>query len=493
MRDGRMGRLLAFWCFLASWPLDIQGQIAVPACPNNNCPGLGNVFYLSNYNSLNDTFTGGTVIFENRTLGECVTFQQFGKASRQFTYTNDSGSFLDNVAADADITASYNSDALTFKGTFQLTTSYDVASQFDVQSLVLDITYLTGVLNFQQNDTCWAKSNVSPTFLAAFTQLPATIGDPTQSPGWAPYITFLQSWGSHIMVQASLGSRFQQWESVLTSQNVSQDTLQAKACADVEGASTTGGGWSVSGCAAYSSSEKQTADSTATTVSQVVIGGTAATRSPLVATTAVTQQALDAFIASADQADEVAVHGWLPIWDLLSALYQPDCSSTAGTCDNYQRALNLEAAYEGWQAFGCPLITTDVPGLPIQIMIANTDQTTGIQTYGCWVAKEGCVDGGSCHGGGFPWTACYCYGPGCVVKDPNKPVGDPNAPTDYREDIQTAQTGSYDEGVNNSCYQYGLTCNCNTSDVVGAPARFIWDQLTSQTTTFVRRSPLRLP
>ena len=453
----------------------------VSACPNNNCPGLGNAFYLPDFNSLNDTFTGGVVVFQNRTLGGCVSFHKIPKASRKFTYNNDSGSFFDNVAADANLRGSYSTKSLTFSTTFNLTTGYKAESKFDVQSLVLDVTYLTGVLDLQKNETCRAKANVSPSFLAAFTQLPATIDDPTQTAGWNQYLTFLRSWGSHIMVQASVGSRFQQWESVKKSQNVSESTLRAKACADVEGTSTTGGGWSVSGCAAYSTDQKQAAASTSTNVLQVVMGGTATTRKGLIKEGGVvTKQSLDAFIESADEADQPVVHGWEPIWVLLSSLYGPDCTSTGVNCENYQRALNLEAAYEGWRAFGCPLIATDVPALPVQIMKAIADPKTGVKTYGCWVAKEGCVTGASCHGGGFPWTACYCYGAGCVVKDPMQPIGDPNAPTDYRETIQTDQTGSFNEGVNNSCYHYGVTCNCDMGKVVGAPARYIWNQLTSE-------------
>jgi hypothetical protein len=444
----------------------------LPACPNNICPGLGNGFYLPAMNSLS-IFTGGAVIFQNRTLGSCVISQPTDIAHRQFDYTTSSDNFLRAVSTEADLSGNYNDLALTFNGTFQSTTGYNVASQQNVQSLALDITYLTGVLDFQQNSTCWTQSNVDPSFLAAFQQLPP-IGDATQAASWTPYITFLKTWGSHIMVQESLGSRFQQWESVTSTQQISQNILQAKACADVEGISA-GGGWSVTACGAYSSAQKQEAESFATNEEENILGGTEATRQALL--NGVTQQTLADFVNSADQADEAVEHGWTPIWSLLYSLYGPNCdASQKGSCANYQRAVNLEAAYEGWLAVGCSTVSTE--GTNVQaMMVASTDPTTGVQTYGCWAKKEGCITDDDCHAGGFLRTNCYCYGSGCIVENPNQPVGDPASPSGYRDTIQLVQTGGYEEGVNNSCYYHiGGECDCSVDQIVGLPDRYLWQQ-----------------
>lgn len=444
----------------------------LPACPGDVCPGLGNAFYLPTYDAL-DTFTGGKVFFKSRELGKCALYKAGGPARRDFEYSESTDSFFHLVSSETDLSGSYDSLQLSFDMTLSTTTGYSVATSQRIQSLALDITYVTGVVNFQQNGTCWAAANLDPAFLAAFAALPTTLADPSSSTSWTPYLSFLQAWGSHVMVEQSLGSRFQQWESVLDTSKVTQATLQAKACAEVEG-TTAGGGWSVDGCAAYSSEEKEEALETTTKEKQYVLGGSEAARKGLLK--GVTSQALEAFIDSADQADEAVEHGWEPIWSLLAGLYQPACTAKGSAgCDLYQRALNLQAAYEGWIAVGCPYV--EARGRAVQVMqVAGTDALTGIRTYGCWTKKEGCAgESADCHLSG---GACYCYGNGCIVRDSKETVGDPFAPAGYRDKIQTSKTGSFDKGVNRSChYDAGAAqCKCSGGKLVGLADRYLWLQ-----------------
>lgn len=437
-----------------------------PACPGGLCPGLGNSFYLPSYDALG-TFTGGKIFFKNQALGGCVRYQPVSKASRSFQYSDNTETFFKKVGSETGISGSYESLELTFEATLSATTGYSISTTESIQALALDITYLTGVLDFVQDTTCWSADNIDGKLLAAFEALPE-VTDPSSSASWIPYVSFLQTWGSHVMVQQTLGSRFQQWESVLASSKTSQDTLQAKACAEVEGLSE-GGGWSVEGCAEYTSEEKKEAFSHSTEESENILGGTDVTRKGLLK--GITEETLGAFIDSADQADEAVEHGWEPIWNLLIRFYQPDCKAGAAkSCDNYQRALNLAAAFEGWLAVGCSHETAR--GRDIQIMkVAATDSATGIKTYGCWAKKEGCMESGDCHLGGAG-SVCYCYGNGCIVKDASQPAG-----TSYRDKVQSKQTGSYDQGVNRSCsYKVGATCKCQSGKVVGLDDRYLWQQ-----------------
>ena len=63
------------------------------------------------------------------------------------------------------------------------------------------------------------------------------------------------------MVQQLIGSRFEQWTSSELSETSIGQTLEIKACAQVEGVQK-GGGWSVASCASYSQDEKRAPEAT---------------------------------------------------------------------------------------------------------------------------------------------------------------------------------------------------------------------------------------
>lgn len=482
--SGLLSHRLAL-CLLLVTCAPSQGQKPPTACPNGICAGLGNAFYLPDRNIL-DSLTGGRQIFIDRKLGSCIDFNPRKSGERQFDYYKDTFDFLSSTAGSAGVEASYNTMQLTLRGTFQGTTGYNLEGRQDIESLALDITTTIGFLDFSiKSDPCWSEANLDPKLKSAFLALPL-IDAPADSVAWKPYIDFFVAWGTHIMTQQTLGSRFQQWESVQSAERVSQNTLQMKACADVEGLSE-GGGWSLKTCGAYSADQKKAASQVATQERRKIVGGTGETRLALVDD--VTPQTLKAFISSADQADEAVAYQFTPIWKLFFALYGDNCTAAKSQgCKNYQVALNLEAAYEGWLAVGCTTFRAILPPqVPIQVMkISSYNELTDIRTYGCWVEKLGCLDDRSCHANGF---SCYCYGPGCITLDLSKPVGNPIQPRDYHEKLLAEMTGLFTEGVNKSCYyQFGAGCQCDKTTVIPGPPsnpnlptgkRFIWEQSTN--------------
>lgn len=450
-----------------------SAAVSLPACPDGVCGGLGNAFPLPTTNDL-APLTGGKVFFKNRQLETCVKYTEAkGSDHREFQEKTSTWNLLDSLATSASLSGSYDSHKLTFGATTSATTGYDISKSGSIHSLTLDILFVSGYLDFRQDATCWTSDNIDPEFLAAFEALPE-VADPSASASWVPYTSFLSTRGSHIMVQETLGSRFQQWESLESSSTVTKQTLEAAACADVEGKVGTDG-WSAQGCADYSSEERKAADDANAQARSNTLGGTIPTRKELLK--GVTAARLDAFIDAANKADQEVAHQWEPIWDLLAKLYQTSCKAgVPGSCDNYQRALNLQAAYEGWLAVGCEL--DEARDRPIQIMqIASKDPKTGVKTYGCWAKKEGCSgENADCHVGGLG-SVCYCYGEGCIVRDTSAPIGDPTAPAGYRNKRQSKQDNkSYDKGVNNSCYYEGAKCWCSSGKVVAEDDRYLWRQ-----------------
>ena len=477
--SSRAGRRSAVWgivfagvlaCRLPAPDVLAAGAPTSP-CPNGLCPGLGNSFYLPGLNAFS-AITGGKVIFRDRHLGTCaVHHPEVAQASRSFRYFTSTENFFSAASAETQISGSYSSKKLTFTGSFEATTGHSVAEKKSVRSLDLDITYLNGAIDFVQSSECVSLENLDDELVETFRSLPLIL-DPHIDASWAPYLSFLRAWGSHVMVQQTLGSRFQQWESVLETDSISQSELQIKACAEVEGTGKEEAGWSVAGCAAYTDEEKASALRKETKQSRLIVGGTETTRKELLKR--VDEETLNAFIESADQSDQAVQHEWLSLWTVLERVFQKFCDrSDPKSCEDYQRALNLEAAYEGWLAVGCPRI--EARGSFLQTMIAYPP-IGAIKTYGCLARKEGCIADDDCHIGGA-LSVCYCYGAGCVERDLDQPVGDPDAPSDWRNTVRSEQLGSFNEGVNRSCYyRIGVTCGCDTAKQVGLGARFLWRQ-----------------
>jgi len=204
-----------------------------PACPDNICPGLGNAFYLPGQNSLSIN-TGGAVFFANRKLGDCAILSSVSVGARDFKSADSMQKFIANTMAEADISGSYTSAALSVKGTAQVMTgtSTDVTTTF--HSTYMDISVITSTVDFQQNSRCFSAKNLDGDFQKRFEAL--AVIDPTKvydAAQWDPYVKFLQSVGSHIMMQQQVGSRFQQWESSDSTASDIAKTLQIKACAEV--------------------------------------------------------------------------------------------------------------------------------------------------------------------------------------------------------------------------------------------------------------------
>ncbi len=393
--------------------------------------------------------------------------------------------FVSQSMAEADLSGSYNTGVLSMSGTAQAMTgsTSDITTAFHTTHM--DIEVVTHVVDFQQSSTCFSESNVDSSFLTRFKSLALISGDDVAADAtWSPHVEFLKDNGSHVMMQQQIGSRFQQWESSTSSDSQISTTLQIKACAEVEGTGS-GGGWSVSSCGGYSSDQKQTALQTQSQSTRLILGSTDSARSAL--TKAVNQQTLDAFIDGADQGTEAIRFIFKPIWELLIGIYEPACA-TAGTgsdaCNNLQRAVALQAAYEGWTAIGCPQAKTTGNSV-YQAMRTSGPTSLGIYTYECWVAKTGCLSDDDCHLGGAG-SVCYCYGSGCLD------TGDAISGTSmYRDKVRGDESGSYDEGVNNSCYYHFLAhCDCDTGWSGGLASRNLYQQSAPGGLT-TSRSPVR--
>ncbi len=461
---------------VASIPmLDFPGEVKAPkqetpACPGGICPGLANVFVLPEQNA-ESVLKGGTVMFTKRKLGECAAYYTLERGQRSFATADSMQSFVSTTMANINLSGDYKTSELTVKATASVMTGSSSSLTTTFHSRQLDVSSLSGNVEFELDSKCYSESNIDPAFLELFEALAAIdatkVSDAAQ---WAPYEGFLRQRGSHIMVQQLIGARFEQWTSSESSDSSIGKILEMKACAQVEGVQK-GGGWSVASCAAYNQEEKEKALRQQSFDNRIVAGGTKETRAAILKE--VTKETLDGFIDSAANSNEAVRATFQPVWRILTDIYSVKCAKSgkgSKDCANLQRAVNLQAAYEGWVAIGCPQ-ENDSRGTVMQRMAIDGTTTLGINTYRCLASKTGCRSGDDCHLGGAG-SVCYCYGQGCI--DTGAQISGTQL---FRNKVRGDQTGSYNEGVNRSCsYRFGAYCGCDTGWAGGLPERTLYRQ-----------------
>jgi hypothetical protein len=442
-----------------------------PACPNDICPGLGNGFYLPSVNSRSIN-TGGRIFFLNRNLGDCAVRSDVKQNTRDFVSSDSMQRVVTQSMAEANLSGSYSTGVLSMKATAQAMTGYASEVTTTFHSTHMEINVVSSSIDFQNDSRCFSGANLDPTMLTRFRSLALidTGGTSINPSSWNPYVQFLTDQGSHIMMQQQIGSRFQQWDSSSSTASDIARTLQIKACAQAEG-TQAGGGWSVASCSSYSKEEKEEAMRTETEHRRLILGGTDLTRNEV--TKELSKKTLDAFIDASKDGNQAIRFIFKPIWQLLYAIYEPDCAAAgrgSAACQNLQRAVNLEAAYEGWTAIGCPNMSTSRGGFYQKMHVAG-ESTLGIQTYVCYAAKTGCQSNDDCHLGGAG-SVCFCYGASCIDQ------GDAIRGTSlYRNRVRGNQEGSYNQGVNNSCsYKFLAHCDCDTRWAGGLPERTLYLQ-----------------
>ena len=465
-----------------------SADLAATPCPNGQCPGLGQGFVLSTIN-INDAAqqTSGQRIFLDASVGTCATISPVANSSKTVNKFQNKRELINTWSAGVDTDKSKNGVGLSYAGfTLGVSASATFKSTFtDTKEIIatnLDQLTLNQVVDFNRSSSdCWSLSNLSPSFLAAFESLaeidPATVSEDS---AWQPYRDFLNNWGSHIQVKQEQGSRVTLWESSTSTDTLTTNDLEAKLCYDLGALAG-----SVGACNNYNTSQRIAASQNSTNKTIYILGGDSETRAALVnayaRTESVDQNSLDNFMNAGKFSVSPVKFGYIPIWSLLTQLYQPTCTASTkvqAACKNYQRALALQAAYQGFMAYSC-YKAVDSTNNPFQKMIALPANSLGITSYACHESKSGCRRDKDCHyhdDGLFGWsvvTGGYCYGSGCITA---QQIPGTSSPSLYRAAQKTSDNSNDPHlGTNASCSN-DATPACNTDWEGGALERDIWNQ-----------------
>lgn len=461
----------------------VQATEGPPACPNGLCPGLGHAFYLPKTNLLDAKDNiGGRAVFKDSRLGGCATLIDQQSSYRSFQTYESASKLTEALNTGIDVKAAIPVQVVNVGASVGVTTGHTNVQTESFKSVVLNIEFVNQIANFNRTSACLSPENLDPAFQSAFESL--ALPDAAQAGKnftWASYTQFLSNWGSHFQNQQWLGSRVQQWVSSKTGSTVTTDTLKAKACFELEGFT---GGWSATPCANIDSSKRFEASSTETNDRRYIAGGTTAARTALIQT--FNEQNLNQFIATASQGDEPIGFTHTPLWSVLQEVYRTPCGQAgkgSTACQNLQRAVALQAAYEGFGAYACGE-QLDGRSAIIQTMRAQGPDSLGIYYFACHQSKTGCRENSDCkvHAGEFGFQ-CYCEGPSCI--DSNAIAGTSQRRNFVRGKTEYAYWDS-DKGVNASCEDKILSCNCDEGWAGGQLARDIWDQALPDQGTIAR-------
>ena len=399
--------------------------------PNENAQIIGNTFYLPHINLL-ETITGGQNIFNSTQLQKCVVQTSIQDDHNVLEWYKDNKVLYRAVADEAGLSGSYG-------GSFTLKTSlnsvYSTASwkMTEVKSSSLDYGSYKEIIEI--NKVCaFNQTMLTGNFFADLVSLPTMINNPSDANQWEQYDLFVKKYGSHVLSKVHLGARLQHFATTESSSSYNESAFMARLCLDVEG-TVPGQTFSVTGCSAFSKEDRQSSEEYNMNLASFIRGGDPNIRAKL--QVSLDPTTIEQFIASAQNITNPIQYGFTPLWEVVSQLDVPKS-------DMYYRALNMMAYYSGFMEYGCHKRFT-AGGYTLQQLIELPQDRGHFQ---CQFAKEGCHSDSDCHIGDV--TVCYCYGDTCIKNDQ---YGRPQS--------QTSKTGSYDDGVNESChYKVGVHCGC---------------------------------
>lgn len=321
---------------------------------------------------------------------------------------------------------------------------------------------------------CLASERLEPAFQEALARLPLTPdGSMPDAAFWSPYEQFLRQHGSHLISGVQLGSRYAHWEARRAGDQGTTAQWLAKTCATLEGLESPEGSL-LARCAGLANRDRGRAREWPSVSSSLVQGGRRDARVAL--QEGFDRGVLDDFLRQAAEADQPAALEYRPLWTALAALYRADCERQRGVgdapaCAQLQRALNLQAAYEGWLALRCATLASGNGFVYQRLVRVDPQAASGYQTWHCQQAKTGCQSHDSCHYASGP-AMCFCYGADCIA--PAEPVPGSNT---WRNGIRGGRAGGGREGVNGSCHYVAFKgCQCNPGWGGDLPARDIYVQ-----------------
>jgi hypothetical protein len=305
------------------------GAILGNACPKGICPMLGKGF---KYDEIQEFITptgtkplpAGRAIMSDTKLGSCAEMTPLSvlpPSQRSFQQNKNTKSIVSSMATSIGLNGTYDQEAAIVGGSFNYMTGHDVQSTSDVNNVILTISAPTAGAQMLNTASC-SDNNILQDVLDAVENLPVVFDA-------VKYRDFLDKYGSYVLTNIVFGAKVYDTASTIDTDDTQTDNMEMALCAKVEGVSPSAAGYSVDGCAKYTSQQKQDVKTNQMKMDRYVWGGTYATRNQLLTTSVINPNDLCGFLNSATESDSAISYRFKPIWELLKAHYMPLCPSLA--------------------------------------------------------------------------------------------------------------------------------------------------------------------
>jgi len=365
---------------------------------------------------------------------------------RQTTQRNDAyenvDAFYKRISTDTDVSLDLIGKK-TLGATLEVKTNLLSDGSTDVKGTSIEIFTHTRAISLDPSCFRTSDGQLTDDILKDFDDLQMTIPDPSSTESWQMYNVFLKKYGSHFTSQVIMGSYLRQWTFSKSSESYTMTILTTKACLDLFGL-VFRVPVEFDFCNKVIKETRERTEQAATTSSLEIRGCTDATRNKLLLER--TPELIERMLNEGRRMESPVAYKFTPIWEIFLMKYGRDKK-------RFQIAMNMKQYYKGFLDFGCSLV--EIGGIRArEFKYRNNDNRHPI--FQCQLAKEGCRSDSDCHIGPS-LSVTYCYGYTCL-KYADPPFGSKAKTVVSRK----SRYGSYNEGINDSCYyKVGVTAGCD--------------------------------
>ena len=414
---------------------------------------VGQSFYLREKDILSPLL-GGVHIFKK--LDDCC--YQWRKQQVTIDHRSaykDTDSFYNQIASDSSLSLKLTG-VFTMGATLNVKTRSMSSGSTDIKGESINVGTYVNTSYINQECFKGSTSELTDDVINMFDTLPFNIQNPWLSGSWAPYETFLKTFGSHFVTATRLGVVVRQWTFSKAESGYTSKQLNIRACVDFAGPTRVGLLQSTA-CSGINKTDENSVAHLETSNYLEIQGGSDETRNRY--RTSRSQEDLNQLLNEGRAMQSPTSYEYMAIWDILMIKFYDHST-------RFAKAMNLMHYYQGYADFGCSYLANTAGDLKLRAFdYSEVDSTPTIPVFQCTLINEGCQSDNDCH---IPTgSVTYCYGNSCYEYE--KPAFGSKA-----QSVKPRRTksGSYYEGVNLSCYYYLVSGRC---DFNYFDKKLIWD------------------
>jgi hypothetical protein len=419
------------------------------------------------------TQSKSNILTKSALTGACVITDTATSTLPSKWTSSNTHSLIQNLAASAHLNGSFDSQLVALKASASAMAGQNTDKHSDIQAGGFNQYVSSGKI--QLAGECYSNEKaLNPKLLAAFKKLPM-VTDPTNTASWRDYKIFVETYGTHMQTAMNVGVRMDVFNTTTSSDESVAKDLHIKSCLSAGGGVMA----ALKGCFNVDRDSKISDVAKKASEKRMLWGGDPELQrrlSPL--GKKITQEDIDAFMASPVELHDGIAYYMKPIWEVLAAALTPSMweRKLSGTrtglqsaSEDQQRIINLQAYVEGVSL--CP--TLNVGDWRVRELRATSPSTPDHTGYQCWNRKPGCRDSSACQNWGVVRPTCKCTSVGGCLGVRQDAYENP-----YTDGMSGADMHTY-QGPNASCQRpagsmFGK-CACDPDSTKAGADYYTWE------------------